>query len=59
MLVEQRVKDVKTLDLTYNDLPIERAIGMSWCIESDTFKFCITVKEKPIMRRGILSTIYL
>lgn len=54
--VEERSKDVKTLDLSYDDLPIERALGVQWCVESDTFKFRIIVKDKPVSRRGILST---
>ena len=54
---EERSKDVKTLDLNYDDLPIERALGVQWCVESDTFKFRITVKDKPVTRRGILSVV--
>ena len=54
---EERSKDVKTLDLNYDDLPIERALGIQWCVEPDTFKFRITVKDKPVTRRGILSVV--
>ena len=54
---EERSKDVKTLDLNYDELPIARALGVQWCVESDTFKFRITVKDKPITRRGILSVV--
>ena len=54
--VKERSKDVKTLDLSYDDLPIERALGVQQCVESDTFKFRITIKDKPVTRRGILST---
>ena len=50
-------KDVKTLDLQSDDLPIERALGVQWCVESDTFKFRITMKDKPVTRRGILSIV--
>ena len=50
----ERSKDVKTLDLNYDDLPIERALGVQWCVESDTFNFRITIKDKPLTRRGIL-----
>ena len=53
----ERSKDVKALDLQYDNLPIERALGVQWCVESDTFKFRITVKDKPITRRGILSVV--
>ena len=54
---EERSKDVKTLDLNYDELPIERALGVQWCVESDTFRFRITIKDKPLTRRGILSIV--
>ncbi|XP_064641922.1 uncharacterized protein LOC135496491 [Lineus longissimus] len=37
--------------------PIERALGVYWCIEADTFEFRITLKDNPLTRRGVLSTI--
>jgi hypothetical protein len=30
---------------------------MQWCIESNTFQFRISIQDKPLTRRGILSTI--
>ena len=54
---EERSKDVKTLDLNYDELPIERALGVQWCVESDIFRFRITIKDKPLTRRGILSIV--
>ena len=54
---EERPKDVKTLDLNCDELPIERALGVQWCVESDTFRFRITIKDKPLTRRGILSIV--
>lgn len=54
---EERSKDVKTLNLNYDDLPIEYAVSVQCCVESDTFGFHIVVKEKPLTRRGILSTV--
>lgn len=54
---EECSKDVKTLDMNYGDLPVERALGVQWCVESDTIGFRIVVKEKPLTRRGILSTV--
>ena len=54
---EERSKEVKLLDLNYDDLPIERALGVQWCVESDTFGFRIIVKDKPLTRRGILSSV--
>ena len=54
---EEQSKDVNMLDLNYDDLPIERAVGVQWCVKSDMFKFCITVKDKPVTKRGILSIV--
>ena len=38
-------------------LILERALGVHWCVESDTFGFRILVKDKPLTRRGILSIV--
>ncbi|XP_050390455.1 uncharacterized protein LOC126809746 [Patella vulgata] len=52
-----RAEGVKNLDLTIDDLPTERALGIEWCIESDAFRFRIKLSDKPLTRRGILSII--
>ena len=36
---------------------IERALGVQWCLESDCFLFRITISDRPLTRRGVLSTI--
>ena len=54
---EDRAKEIKDLDLRHDTLPIQRSLGTYWCIESDTFQFRITLKDKPFTRRGILSTV--
>jgi len=36
---------------------IERALGVHWCLETDTFGFRISLQDTPLTRRGILSTI--
>ena len=55
--VQYRATDVKELDLCHDPLPIERVLGIEWCIESDSFRFRITLKDKPLTRRGVLETI--
>jgi hypothetical protein len=55
--VSERAKEVKDLDLDQDSLPIERALGVRWCVESDTFCFKIGVKDQPLTRRGILSMV--
>ncbi|XP_063964979.1 uncharacterized protein LOC135156433 [Lytechinus pictus] len=52
---EDRAKTVR--DLLHDDLPLERALGVQWCVESDSFNFRITLQDKPLTRRGILSTV--
>lgn len=54
---EQRASGIKDLDLDQDFLPIERALGMQWCTENDTFTYKIKVQEKPFSRRGILSVV--
>ena len=54
---DDRAKGVKDLDLQNDVLPIERALGVQWCVESDTFQFRIVLQDKPLTRRGILSTV--
>lgn len=54
---EDRAKGVKDLDLQNDVLPIERALGIQWRMKSDTFQFRIVLQDKPLTRRGILSTV--
>ena len=54
-----RAKDLKDLDLRLDTWPMQRSLGTYWCIESDTLAFRIELKEKPLSRRGILSTVSL
>ncbi|XP_032363653.1 uncharacterized protein LOC116677092 [Etheostoma spectabile] len=49
--------DTKTKDLTFTDIPLERALGIHWNIEADSFRFNNTLKDQPATRRGILSTV--
>ena len=52
---DQWAKDIKELDLDRDKLPIERALGLLWCVESDSFKFKMEVKQQSLTRRGMLS----
>ena len=54
---EDRAKGIKELNLVKDEFPIERALGISWCIESDCFKFHIVVQDRLFTRRGIPSTV--
>ena len=54
---EERAKGIKNVNLSTQLLPIERALGVSWCIETDSFCFRIVLKDTPLTRRGILASI--
>ena len=44
-------------DPLLDQLPTKRALGVRWDVETDTFGFKISLKDKPITRRGILSIV--
>ena len=52
-----RAPSVKSLNLDLEKLPIERALGMQWDTEKDTFSFR-TIRDVTVnTRRGILSVV--
>lgn len=53
----ERAKEIKNLDLDHDNLPVERVLGVQRCVQSDVFKFKIILKNRPLTRRGILSTV--
>ena len=50
---DERAKGLKNLDLYQKSLPMERALGVQRCVETDSFQFRITVQDKLLTRRGI------
>ena len=55
--LKDRAEGIKNIDLNHEALPLEHALGVQWCIESDSFQFRITLKDRPFTRRRILSTV--
>ena len=53
----ERAKGVKDVDLSHEDLPVQTVLGVQWNVEKDTFSFKVSLNEKPMTRRGILSTV--
>ena len=51
----ERASIVKNLD--FKSWSIERVLGVQWNISSDKFGFKIVIKDRPAMRRGILSIV--
>ncbi|XP_042244229.1 uncharacterized protein LOC121880779 isoform X2 [Thunnus maccoyii] len=54
---EEERAAVKDLDMALSSPHMERALGVEWCITSDSFKFRVQVKPNPLTRRGVLSTV--
>ncbi|XP_023805606.1 uncharacterized protein LOC111946470 [Oryzias latipes] len=54
---EECLVSAKNKDMALSEIHIERALGVQWCVESDQFQFRVTVKENPLTRRGVLSTV--
>ena len=54
---EDCAKGHQELDLMRDPLPIERTLGIMWRAETDSFQFCIVIQDRPVTRRGILSTV--
>ena len=57
ILESDRTEGVKEIDLDLDKLPLERTLGVQWCVESDSFEWNIVLQDKPCARRGILSTV--
>lgn len=57
--VKDRASNPKNVDATSDSLPIERALGVTWCVESETFQFRICTKDQLLTRRGVLATVSL
>lgn len=54
---EECAESAADLDFDLGQAKVERALGVQWCVSSDTFQFRVTVKENPFTRRGVLSTV--
>ncbi|CAB3982868.1 Hypothetical predicted protein [Paramuricea clavata] len=54
---EERASGIKDLNLDHEQLPVERALVVQWCIESDTLQFKNEMSKCPATRRGVLSAV--
>ena len=54
---EQCAKEIREFDMTKDLLPMERALGVKWCVESDHLQFRVELKDRPLTRRGILASV--
>ena len=42
---DERAKGVREINLLHDNLPLQRALGVQWCIECDSFNFRITLRQ--------------
>ena len=54
---QQERAQAKDQDMALGEPHIERALGVQWCVEADEFQFRVQVKDNPLTRRGVLSTV--
>ncbi|XP_078485266.1 uncharacterized protein LOC108950654 [Ciona intestinalis] len=52
-----RADGLKYFDVNCRELPMERVLGLMWCVQNDSFNFRIELKDEPCTRRNMLSTI--
>ena len=54
---EDKTKSVKELNFKLEGETLERPLEIQWNVESDTIQYCVSLKDKPVTRKGILSTV--
>ena len=54
--IDKRAASLKEFE-SCTKLPVERALGVVWSVENDSFGFRINIQDQPLTRRGILSSI--
>ncbi|XP_041424892.1 uncharacterized protein LOC121395423 [Xenopus laevis] len=54
---DDRAKELKDLVLGVDPLPLQRSLGVSWNLQTDSFTFQVSREVKPFTRRGILATV--
>ncbi|XP_060772289.1 uncharacterized protein LOC132883105 [Neoarius graeffei] len=54
---EDHASGLRDLNLGQDTLPVQRTLGVTWDLKSDTFTFQVSGDKKPFTRRGVLSTI--
>ena len=47
--IEERAQSVKESDLKVDPLPLERALGVIWYVENDSFQFRIEAHDRPFV----------
>ncbi len=54
---QDRVDNLRELNLFQDPLPLQRSLGVMWDLQRDAFTFQITILERPYTRRGVLAVV--
>lgn len=54
---EDLAKDLRDLNFSHDDLPLQRSLRVCWDLRIDSFTFRVHVEEEPYTRRGVLSVV--
>ena len=54
---EDLAKDIRSLDLPQDNLTAQRSLGVFWDLETDAFSYKVSIPDKPLTRRGVLSVV--
>ncbi len=54
---EDRAKEMKDLDLSTDELPVQCSLGVSWNTMSDRFTFHVPQSQKPFTHHEVLSVV--
>ena len=54
---EDLAKDIRSLDLHQDNLQAQRSLGVFWSLETDEFTYKVSIPDKPLKRRGVLSVV--
>ena len=55
---EKLSKQLENVNIDWEDLPCERALGIKWNPNNDTIGYHVNLPEQPATKRGLLSTIF-
>ena len=55
----ERAESLIMINLDFDELPVERALGVQWNVQEDVFSFRIFSRKKAATRSGILSDVAL
>lgn len=56
--VSRMAKEAKNLDLEHDILPIDRVLGVKWCVENYVFVFFkMDIRDQTLTREGICSMV--